>query len=138
MTLIRAITIKSLVDKLVSGGNIDRKWLGEYDTQSKEGTSDSDLEEKERWYFFGEKVDGECNAKEYYISCKNAAESGDMNGLAYQGLCLIHGFGVQKNRNEGFEFLAEAANEGSGKLIFLFCCIFMLLLNLHSTPCGCE
>ena len=43
-----------------------------------------------------------------------AADAGDADGMAYQGLYLLNGHGVERNRNEAFELLVDAANEGSG------------------------
>jgi TPR repeat protein len=69
-----------------------------------------------RWYLLGEQEEGiECNAIEGYQWCEKAANGGDADGMAYQGICLIHGYGVVTDYNDGFTLLIDAATEGSGK-----------------------
>ena len=70
-----------------------------------------------RWNIFGE-IDA-ANPKEGYLWCRRAAGQGSMVGKAYQGYCLIRGFGVEVDWEEGYELLVEAASEedpgGRGK-----------------------
>lgn len=67
-----------------------------------------------RWYLLGEQEGVEPNDEECYKWCEKAADLGNADGMAYQGVCLVHGHGVEKDRNEGFELLIDAANDGSG------------------------
>ena len=143
--LILALTVESLNKKLVATGAVDRKYLGDSDTERPDNVSEWVLEVKKnaekgssthmamlgRWYLFGEQEGVECNAKEGYKWVNEAAEKDDVDGMAYKGICLIHGFGVDKDRNEGFDLLVDAANQGSGTSVY-FSSDWIIYLFLYS------
>lgn len=66
-----------------------------------------------RWYLFGEEDGIDCDIKRGIELCQAADLLGDCNAKAYLGLCLLHGYGVEKDREDGFIQLVEAAIEGS-------------------------
>ena len=122
------VTIQSLIDTLISDGSVDKEFLERSNDISVEEASESIWDTKEkamkgsakhmcilsRWYMFGEKEGVDSDDEEAYKWCKQAADAEDVDGMAYQGYCFIHGHGVEKNREEGVELLVDAANHGSG------------------------
>lgn len=128
-TLIPPVTIQDLIEDCVASGLVDSQYLERWN-ESKDGTTSvTDTFEKakngqakymtiiSRWYLFGEKEDVESNEDEAYNWCKRAAELDDVDGKAYLGYCLIHGCGVKKNKEDGFETLVDSAMEGSGEYL---------------------
>ena len=124
-TLITPITIQALIDDCVASGLVDSRYLGNWNESGSEEGSKSvkDTFEKAnkgqakymsiigRWYLFGEKEGIESNEDEAYRWCKKAADLDDVDGMAYLGYCLIHGCGVDKNKEDGFELLVDSATE---------------------------
>jgi hypothetical protein len=122
-------TIQCLIEKLVATGGVEQKLLGVWAKQSLVEVSAYVRKTKERaeqgspehmallgrWYLLGEQEGIDCNAETGYKWCKEAARQDNADGMAYQGFCLVQGYGIEKNRNEGFELLVEAANYGSGE-----------------------
>lgn len=122
------VTIQSLIDNLISDGSVDKEVLGRSNDMSVEEATESIRDTKDkarkgsakhmcilsRWYMFGEKEGVDSDDEEAYKWCKQAADAGNVDGMAYQGYCFIHGHGVEKNRADGFELLVDAANHGSG------------------------
>ncbi|KAL7542570.1 hypothetical protein ACHAXR_011898 [Thalassiosira sp. AJA248-18] len=121
--LIFAVTGQCIIEKLLATGGVDRNLIGgdsddatavgreTYDKA--QGGSAEHMARLGRMYLYGDTEGIECSEAEGYKWCEKAADSGNTDGMAYQGICLVHGYGVDKNRNEGFELLVEAANEGS-------------------------
>jgi TPR repeat protein len=66
-----------------------------------------------RWYLFGEEDGIDCDTKRGIELCQAADLLGDCNAKALLGLCLLQGYGVEKDREEGFAQLVEAACDGS-------------------------
>jgi hypothetical protein len=84
-----------------------------------------------KWYLFGDKDGIGRNAKLGYEWCERAADLDDSVGKAYQGVCLVRGLGVQRDFEEGYDLLIEAASqqiydEARGKLVILQNCRFPL------------
>lgn len=121
---IRVKGIQCMNEKLLACEEIDRNLIGELDSRDLSsyiqqvkhhalmGRSAHHMALYGRWHLFGEH-DVECDAEEGYKWCENAAEKGDADGKAYQGMCFLHGHGVEKNWDEGYELLVEASSEGS-------------------------
>ncbi len=49
-----------------------------------------------------------------------AAEAGDARGQALYSTCLIHGVGVEKNRDEGLAWMRKAADQGEPLIMVIF------------------
>lgn len=117
---------RNVVDQemLVEASHCATKSVSLIETKKKaEGGSLKHMALLGRWYLLNEVEGTERNATKGFGWCKNAADNGDCDGMAYQAIWMLHGYDeIQKNRNEGFELLVEAANEGSG-----VCVLFGLL-----------
>mmetsp|Transcript_38161 Transcript_38161/g.80304 ORF Transcript_38161/g.80304 Transcript_38161/m.80304 type:complete len:295 (+) Transcript_38161:61-945(+) len=122
--VIHAKTIQCLIEKIISNEGVDQNHVGQHseDTtaekirKTKESARDGSAKHMAllgRWHVFGEQEGMECDEIEGYRWCERAAEKGNVSGMAYQGMCLLHGYGIEKDRYEGFELLVDAANEGS-------------------------
>ena len=132
--IIHAKTIQCLIEKLVAEEEVDSELLGcDWNDTHK---SDMIRETKEkaecgsaeymaklgRLCLFGEQegfeFEDELNEQERiedgYRLCKESAEKGHCDGMAYQAICLLFGYGIEKDGEEGQELLVEAAVEGSG------------------------
>eukprot|EP00804_Cyclotella_cryptica_P022872 CCRYP_005070-RA/>CCRYP_005070-RA protein AED:0.11 eAED:0.11 QI:159/0.66/0.5/1/1/1/4/21/584 len=132
------VTIQCLIDNIISNGSVDIEILGKSNEMSAEEASESigDTKEKarkgsakhmctlSRWYLFGEKEEVDSDDDEAYKWCKQAADAGDVDGMAYQGYCFIHGHGVDKNREEGYELLVDAACDGSAFAAYTLGCFY--------------
>ena len=77
-----------------------------------------------RWYLLGEEDGIDCDIKRGIELCQAADLLGDCNAKAYLGLCLFCGFGVEKDREEGFAQLVEAAIEGSAFAAYKLGCYY--------------
>ena len=77
-----------------------------------------------RWYLLGEEDGIDCDVKRGIELCQAADLLGDCNAKAYLGLCLFCGFGVEKDREEGFAQLVEAAFEGSAFAAYKLGCYY--------------
>lgn len=133
-TLIISDTIKTTIKELILVDELDARFLGEWSTQKErkrdeeDTTSDIISETKRkaeqgdakymstlgRWYLFGEQSGIEYNAMKGYGWCKQASETGDMIGKAYQGHCLVRGLGVDRDWKDGYELLIEVAVQDDG------------------------
>ncbi len=125
--LIPAITIRSLIEKIVAEGKVEKKWSGDSDDHVVINEDDEFLiEEAEdgdpksmtilgRWCLFGEKLGVEHNVKKGYKLIEEAAKLGNNHALGYKGFCLIHGLGVEIDRDDGHEDLVIAANKGASE-----------------------
>jgi len=123
--LIPAITIRSLIEKIVIGENVDKKWVGsgndhvvineddELLIEDAENGHSESMAILGRWYLFGEKPGIERNIEKGYDLIEKAAESGNNHAVGYRGFCLIEGLGVERNREDGGEDLLIAAKRGS-------------------------
>ena len=123
------VTIQSLINDLVENGAVDQQFLRRWNDINLEDASESVkhiIEQAEngsvkhmsilgRWYIFGEKEGVDGDEFEAFKWCKQAADAGDVDGIAYLGYCYIHGFGVERNFDDGFELLVDASGEGSGR-----------------------
>jgi hypothetical protein len=74
-----------------------------------------------KWYLFGGKDGIVCDAKLGYIWSKRAADLDNPMCKAYQGVCLVRGYGVEKDWEDGYDLLVETASqefdcEARGKL----------------------
>lgn len=134
-TIVTPITIQSLIDSLVETGLVDNEYLTMWNEKSADCASETVKETRQkandgsarhmatlaRWYIFDEQVGLECDEDLAYEWSKKAAEQDDVYGKGYLGYCLIHGFGVGKDKNEGFESLVEACSEDNGMNNFVLC-----------------
>lgn len=76
-----------------------------------------------RWYLFGEQDGVDLDLSEGYFWSKKAGDEDSMTGKAYQGFCLVRGLGVERDWEDGYELLIEAANQdldtaGRGKQMY--------------------
>jgi len=142
-SLIDSDTVKETIEDLTAceelENHIHGAWaVGEEDTSSndrvldtKEKAKQGDVEQMlilATWYLFGEQDGVERDANNGYKWCKLAADQEDMAGKAYQGYCLIRGLGVEREKEDGYELLIEAASQqsnpvGRGKK-FVECALF--------------
>lgn len=130
--LVFAKTIQSFIEKLAKNEEVNRKYVrreaedatkmvGKIEERAQVGSA-RDMALLGRWHLFCEQDGLECKgdvdglAYGYHL-CKNAADKDGVDGMACQGMCLIHGHGVGQNWSEGFELLIDAANEGSGMTV---------------------
>ena len=121
-----AKTIKCLIAKIAAHDDVDRRLLRpdsgarasaervRLATERARAGAAKDMALLARWHLFGEQEGFDCDSTEGYYWSEKAADAGDADGMAYQGLYLLNGHGVERNRNEAFELLVDAANEGSG------------------------
>ena len=142
-TFFRPKTIPSFIEKLVTSEGIDCQLEGvdqqlldqEFPLSNEELIRETKEKADEgssfhmallgRWILFGEQ-EFDCNPSAGFEICKEAAEKGDCNALAYQAICLLHGIKddtqiVEKDWYGGYELLFEAISEGSGMYKFLHC-----------------
>ena len=134
---IQPVTIPRYIEKLTSYEGIEQVSLGRDDSSQHETNKEMIRVTKEkasqsaqhmallgRWYLFGEKDDIDCDVKRGIELCQAADLLGDCNAKAYLGLCLFCGFGVEKDREEGFEQLIKAAIKGSAFASYKLGCYY--------------
>lgn len=128
-TLVYPKTVQSLIGKLIESGSVDDKYLRKWNDSSLDDDSETVRDTKvraeegsaehmsilSRWYIFGEKEGIQSDKSEAFKWCKKAADLDNPDGKALEGYCYIHGFGVERDRDEGYELLVDAASEKSGK-----------------------
>jgi len=135
---IQPVTIPRYIEKLSSYEGLERG-SPDIDDSSQHGTNKEMIrvtKEKAsqsaqhmvllgRWYLFGEKDGIDCDVKRGIELCQAADLLGDCNAKALLGLCLYCGFGdVEKDREEGFAQLVEAAIEGSAFAAYKLGCYY--------------
>ena len=134
---IQPVTIPRYIEKLTSYKGLEQR-LQDIDDSSQHETNSEMItltNEKAshgsahmvleaRWYLLGEEDGIDCDVKRGIELCQAAVLLGDCNAKAYLGLCLFCGFGFEKNREEGFAQLVEAAFEGSAFAAYKLGCYY--------------
>lgn len=122
--VIFATAVQGVIEKLLSSEGLDQRFIADETQDETVFFDDAKLLAATgsarhqallgRWYLFGEKDELECDPEQGYEWSKKASDQGDCNGTALEAICLLHGYGVEKNWEDGFELLIEAATDGSG------------------------
>jgi len=135
---IQPVTIPRYIEKLTSYEGLEQRSQDIDDSSQHETNSEKITLTKEkashgsaqhmallgRWYLLGEEDGIDCDVKRGIELCQAAVLLGDCNAKAYLGLCLFCGFGVEKDREEGFAQLVEAAFEGSAFAAYKLGCYY--------------
>jgi len=131
-------TIEGLISNDVITGDLANKWK----ERAKEKKSAEDLikdaengnkhamYELGKHYFYGKKGFKE-DSKEAYEWFKKANAKGSVMGMAREGACLLHGFGVEKDEVTGMLYLGMAERDGSDFAAFA---IGFYLFNKKQCP----
>ena len=135
ITLITSALAEGIIRELARCNGLDEKFVGAWASQNEDTDFGDIIAETKynakqghvgsmailgKWYLSGEQKGIDYDADEGYRWSKMAADHGDVTGKAYCGYCLIQGFGVEKDWEDGYEHLIEAASEKNGKC---FCCV---------------
>lgn len=117
--------IKNTIERLAACEEIDDSLLGVWATKKQHiFTNDpisetmmnakkgdvKDMVNLATYYLFGHQEGIECSPTKGYHWLTKAAEEDSIIAKAYQGYCFIRGLGVDRDWDEGFELLIEAAN----------------------------
>ena len=135
---IQPVTIPRYIEKLSSYEGLEQRLQDIDDSSQQETNSEMIRVTKEkasqgyaqhmtllgRWYLLGEEDSIDCDAKRGIELCQAAHLLGDCDAKAYLGLCLFCGFGIEKDREEGFAQLVEAACEGSAFATYKLGCYY--------------
>jgi len=134
---IQPVTIPRYIEKLTSYEGLEQRsqdidssqheTISEMITLTKEKSEQGSAQYMARlgrWYLLGEGDGIDCDTKRGVELCQAADLLGDCNAKAYLGLCLFCGFGVEKDREEGFAQLVEAACEGSAFAAYKLGCYY--------------
>ena len=135
---IQPVTIPRYIEKLSSYEGLEQRLQDNDDSSQQETNSEMIRVTKEkashgsaqhmtllgRWYLLGEEDSIDCDIKRGIELCQAADLLGDCNAKALLGLCLFCGFGVEKDREEGFAQLVEAAIEGSAFAAYKLGCYY--------------
>jgi len=113
-------TIESLISNDMITGDLANKWKERAEEKKYADDLIKDAEngnkhamyELGKHYFYGKKGFKE-DSKEAYEWFKKANAKGSVMGMAREGACLLHGFGVEKDEVTGMLYLGAAECQGS-------------------------